>query len=97
MINPEIGSALIGAGVASAAMLINRLVVTAKMQAKQEEHTEKFKGVDIIFAGLDQRCVPRNEIEARLTSLDRGQERIEKMLLSSLGRGVNVNFDGKER
>ena len=99
MINPEIGSALIGAGVAAVAMMINHLVATAKIQATQEAHEKKFEGVDLLFAQLDQRFVPRNEIDARLTSLDKGQERIEKMLnmVFSLGRGVNVNFEGKER
>ena len=98
MINPEVGSALIGAGVSTVAMLANRLVVTAKMQAKQEEHSEKFKEVGVLFAGLDQRFVPRNELDSRLTSLDRGQERIEKLLnlALSLGRDRNFNRDGRE-
>jgi hypothetical protein len=99
MVNPEIGSALIGAGVAAVAMMINHLVATAKIQATQEEHKEKFKGVDILFAGLDQRFVPRREIDARLTALKESQDRIEKMLnlVFSLGRSTNINFEGKER
>lgn len=80
----EIVSALIGAGVGVATCLVNNLITSGKHGQRLDEHDKRFDGVDRVFSELDERFVPRNEIDARLRSLDDGQKRIESLLNMAL-------------
>ncbi len=78
--NPEILSALIGAGVAVLGCLWREAIADGRRDQRLDEHDKRFLGVDKVFGELDTRFVPRLEIDARLRAVSESQERIEKLL-----------------
>ena len=70
-------AALIGAVVAAAGSFVSFAILSAKHEERLDGHDREFKGVAEVLGALDTRFVPRNEIDAKLSSLKETTARIE--------------------
>ena len=86
MMNPELASALIGAGVAVCGCLLREAIADGKRDQRLDDHDKRFIGVDKVFSDLDTRFVPRLELDRVLQSVAESQTRIEKLLNAVLLR-----------
>lgn len=88
--NPEIVSALIGAGVAVCGCLLREAIADGKRDQRLDDHDKRFQGVDKIFGELDTRFVPRLEVDRVWKSISESQTRIEKLLNTVLLRRTDA-------